>query len=344
MTRDPADDRLLEVLQRDIPLEQRPFESIAAECGLSESRVLERIAALLAGGLIREISGLLNARTLGYRSTLVAARVAEDDLSSCIDAVNAHPGVSHNYLRDHEYNIWFTLSLPAGQSMEEVVASLFRGVGRLDYLLLPAVRRFKLRVDLPVSEGTCGGRNSGGAHDDSGPPPDGPATPGPRASRRPTLDATDRALIRLLQEPFPLVAEPWTRIGAAAGLSTDATLAGVRRLEELGVLRRVSAVIRHRRLGYAANGMACFSVPAAKMEHAGRIAAAYQEVSHCYWRSASGPWPSPLFAMIHARSREACDGVTESIAGAIDCSDFQILYSVRELKKARVKYDPLWAE
>ncbi|MFO7848713.1 MAG: hypothetical protein R6V67_02025 [Spirochaetia bacterium] len=345
---DETDRALLDFIQDDLPEEAEPFSQAAQGCGISQEELLGRLERLLREGCIRRISALLDLQRLGYRSTLVAVKTPEDVADAVAERISAHPGVGHNYLREGEYNIWFTLTIPGRLSHEREVERLLAGSGAEDAMLLPSLRRYKLRVHLPTGS----------------PPPEAPvlesspAREGSEAAPEsgavgivaPELDKTDERLLEVMQEPFPLLRRPWEDIGRPMGINGGEVLRRVGRLKSLGVVRRISGVLHHRRAGYSANGMACFQLAAdnagqtaapyteGRKDEAGRIAAGFAEVSHCYLRDVPARFPFPLFAMIHARDRESCRQTASRIAEAIEVQDYRLLFSTKEYKKVRITY------
>src|SRR5947208_2596428 len=114
---DPVDSQLLNLLQTQIPLVERPFAVLGQQAGISEAEALERVKRLRnpappARPIIRQISAIFDSKSLGYETTLVAAKIAEDKLDAAAAIINKHPGVSHNYRRNHAFNLWYTLAVP----------------------------------------------------------------------------------------------------------------------------------------------------------------------------------------------------------------------------------------
>ena len=322
--------RLIEELQNDFPLCVHPFAEIGRRCGLSEAQTLRATGQMLADGLIREISALLNGATIGFKSTLVALRVPEARIGEAAERINGHPGVSHNYQRDHSFNIWFTLSLPQEQGFHRTVADITDGEAE-QTMILPALRTFKLRVRLS-------GRRDGGENPAVVPMQLVPTPPVPTPAEPAPLTDIERDVLARLEKPLPVEARPWRAIASDLGIDEARLFDTVGELKSRGVIRRIAAALRHRRVGFTANGMAVFRIPADRIEAAGREAAAFTQVSHCYQRKSYPEWPYTLYAMVHARSREECASVVQRISRAVLCTDYQVLYSTKEFKKQRVKY------
>jgi DNA-binding Lrp family transcriptional regulator len=143
---DAVDKCILSLIQSDFPLETRPYAVIGQEAGVSESEALARVRALRARGLIRRIGANFQSAKLGWHSTLCAAKAPEERLEDFIAAVNAQPGVTHNYLRDHALNIWFTCIGPSREAVAETLAAITRATA-VPILNLPARRLYKIKVD-----------------------------------------------------------------------------------------------------------------------------------------------------------------------------------------------------
>jgi DNA-binding Lrp family transcriptional regulator len=137
-------------MQKEFPLTERPFQIVAEKCGISEEDALSRIQRLKDVGIIRRIGAVFDGAKLGRVSTLCAARVPQDKLGKFVSAVNMSKGVTHNYLRDNEYNVWFTLNASTAQEVEFFLADLKKKTGITDILDMRAVRTFKIDATFEV--------------------------------------------------------------------------------------------------------------------------------------------------------------------------------------------------
>lgn len=336
----PADDldaRLLNEIQREFPLVRRPFAELGARIGVTETEALDRVRRLHAGDapVIRQISAIFDTRALGYDSMLVALKVPPERLEPAAEELNRNPGISHNYERSGQFNIWFTIAVPADArvSLEEQVARLAWRVGADHYALLPTLALYKIGVQLDVERG---------AQSDARATP--PQTRGGtkeevlevRASRMPT--ARDIELIRILQRDVPLEDEPFVAWAKQASLSLDELIAEAHRFIAEGRMRRFSAVLRHQKAGFISNGMAVWNVPPERAEDVGRTMASFRAVSHCYRRPTYPHWPYSHFTMIHGRSQAEVEAVADAIEAETGVHERLVLYSLREFKKTRVPY------
>jgi DNA-binding Lrp family transcriptional regulator len=146
---DQLDRRILDIIQTRFPLVSRPYAALGEQLGITERAVFDRVRALRRAGAIRRIGANFQSARLGFRSTLCAARVEPGQIEAFTRVVNGHPGVTHNYLRDHPYNVWFTLTAPSPEDMASILADITRKTG-IAILDLPASRVYKIRVDFPM--------------------------------------------------------------------------------------------------------------------------------------------------------------------------------------------------
>jgi len=141
---DEADRRILNILQRNFPLDAEPFKVLGTRVGVDEDDLLERVRRLKEAGIIRRIGAVFDAAALGFASTLCAAKVPAGRLERFAEIVNSYQGVTHNYLRDHEYNVWFTFVGSTGEEIKESLSDISEETGITDIISMPVKRRFKV--------------------------------------------------------------------------------------------------------------------------------------------------------------------------------------------------------
>jgi DNA-binding Lrp family transcriptional regulator len=146
---DEADKKILDVIQSEFPLQERPYKAVGERLGLSEDEVLSRVRALRKSGIIRRIGANFQSKKLGWVSTLCAAKVPVEKLEEFSETVNAYSGVTHNYLRDHEFNVWFTFIAPSMDDVENALSEIEDETG-VKVLNLPASKMFKIKVDFKM--------------------------------------------------------------------------------------------------------------------------------------------------------------------------------------------------
>lgn len=148
---DVMDKKLLDIIQSDFPLEKRPYDALGQQLGIPAEEAFARVEAMRKNGVIRRLGANFQSKKLGFVSTLCAAKVPPEKLEHFIDVVNSDPGVTHNYEREHEYNIWFTLISPSREA-EAASLEVIREATGVEILNLPATRLFKIRVDFPMTD------------------------------------------------------------------------------------------------------------------------------------------------------------------------------------------------
>ncbi|MFL5906895.1 MAG: Lrp/AsnC family transcriptional regulator [Solirubrobacterales bacterium] len=326
---DETDKRLMNLLQSRYPLEPRPFDLVAAEAELDPGEVKARTQRLLDERIIREITPIFDTRALGYSSMLVAAKVDAENPHRAAQIINSHPGVSHNYLRTHEFNLWFTIATPPDSELglDGTLDLLQRLTGAESIRQLPTLQLFKINMNLEME----GGTEDLAATVEAAPP---------RELERQPYDETDVAVIRALQGPMEVTDRPYDAAAQEAGMSTEDLLGHLRGMVDRKLLRRVAAILYHRRAGFSANGMGVWRVPDERILEAGARMAAVRGVSHCYQRPTYRDWPYSVFTMAHGRSKEECDAILDGIADdhGLHGEDRAVLYSSTEFKKVRLHY------
>lgn len=330
----------LTALQKGIPLAERPFAQLGRDIGLAEGEVVEIARRVLGTGQARRFGAVFDARRLGYRSALCAMDVPRARLAEIAARVAAARGVTHAYERgwpealprelpggpgDRRWpNLWFTLATPAAGFAAE--AERLRAACQ-PYAIhtLPALRRFKIDVVFDLRTRDRDERvETGGKPDRDAPPA--------------ALDARDIAVIRLLDGHVPPQEDLFTPVAAEVGMDTGALLARLREWQANGVMRRFALLLRHREMGFRANGMCCWDLPDGALAEAGRRLAACPDVTHCYERARMDIFPFRLYAMIHTPEWERTRQLFERLSQTIGARDGQVLLSLTEFKKTSMQF------
>ena len=317
------ENELLFEMQNAFPMIERPFKAVAEKLNSTEEEVLSLVQKLKDEKIIRQTSAIFDTKRLGYKSSLVAFKVSEDKIDQAADIINAHPGVSHNYLRNHDYNIWFTMAVAPDSKLglEKTIEILKERTGAEDAIILPTLKMFKISVKMD--------------------------TTGKRAKKEKVkklahkeIELTPQhiAVIKELQKDIEVVKEPFKEATEKLGLSYDEFFTIANELKESGVMRRFATILNHRKAGFGANAMSVWAVPEEKGEEIGREMAEFSAVSHCYLRPSYPNWPYNLFAMVHAKTQEECDTLIEEMAKESGLTEYGKLYSTVEFKKQRLVY------
>lgn len=325
MKLDELDREILDEIQRTFPLVEKPYHELATRFGIEPGQMMDRLRRLKAGGILRQLSAIFDTRKLGYTSSLVAMDIEPDELERVAARVSEHPGVSHNYERRSEFNLWFTIAVPPGASIEAELDefSILPGVRRVR--MLPTLRLFKIGVKLEMVEGKKRAVS--------------PTESGAEAAA-PEFSPTelDKEFVRHLQRDLEVTDEPFRTHAEALGMSTEQIFEKLRRYQEMGVLRRFAAILRHRDAGFTANGMIVWKVPEERVEEVGSKLGSFPQVSHCYQRPTYPDWPYNIFSMIHCKTVSEAREVASQIEAHVGVPEYDILFSSREFKKSRVEY------
>jgi siroheme decarboxylase len=324
---DDADRRLLNLMQGSFPLAARPYAHVAQLAEMDESQAMARVQRLLDQRIIRQVTPIFDTRALGYSSMLVAAKVDPEYPHRAAHVINEHPGVSHNYLRNHDFNLWFTIATEPDSELglEGTLEVLARRAGAESVRQLPTLKLFKIRMDLEME----GDTDALASAAESGEP---------KELERQPYDELDIAVIRALQGDMAVAEEPYADAAAIVGLTHDRFLEHLAGMQARGLLRRVAAILYHRRAGFSANGMGVWQVPEERILDTGRTMAAVRGISHCYQRPTYEDWPYSVFTMAHGRSKEECDAVLDAVAERTGICERATLYSSTEFKKIRLLY------
>ena len=324
---DDLDRKLLNLMQGSFPIAERPYRHVAEQAGVEEAEVMSRVQRLLEKRIIRQVTPIFDTRALGYSSMLVAAKVDPEHPHRAAQVINGHPGVSHNYLRNHEFNLWFTIATEPDSKLglEGTLDVLASEAGAESVRQLPTLKLFKIRMDLEMEGGTQALSSSAEVAE--------PIELDPQP-----YDELDIAVIRALQGDMPVVQEPYAAAASQLGLTQERFLDHLAGMQERGLLRRVAAILYHRRAGFSANGMGVWQVPDEQIYEIGCRMAAVRGISHCYQRPTYADWPYSVFTMAHGRSKEECDAVLDAIAEQTGIHGRATLYSSTEFKKIRLLY------
>jgi len=316
-------DELLYQMQNAFPMSPKPFELLAKELNSSTKDIISMVQQLKDEKIIRQTSAIFDTKRLGYKSSLIAFRVDENDIDNASSIINAHPGVSHNYLRNHDYNIWFTMAVSPNSKLglEETIKILAKLTNAKDFIILPTLKMFKISVKLD--------------------------TTGKKAKKEKlkklsfkNIELTDKhiSVIKELQKDIDIVEEPFKEVIERLNISTNEFFDIAKELKDSGVMRRFATILNHRKAGFGANAMSVWVAPEDKAEEIGKEIANFSAVSHCYLRPSYPNWRYNLFAMVHAKTQEECDSLINDIAKESGLKEYGKLYSTVEFKKQRIVY------
>ena len=320
-----SDKELLNEIQWTFPLVTRPFDTIAKKFDTTPEIIKEKLNNLKEIGVLRQLSAIFDTRKLGYTSSLVAMEIEHDKLDYVASQINRHPGVSHNYERDHQFNLWFTLAVPPGADLNAELEkfNVLKGIKKVR--MLPTLQLFKIGVKLDLVDDK--------KHEIA-------PTEEKKEIKNIKFEPTeqDKDFIRELQKDMEIIDEPFVQAANNLGITEDELFAKMKHYESMGVLRRFAAILRHRQVGFTANGMIVWKVPENRITSVGETLGSFPQVSHCYERPTYDDWPYNVFSMIHCKTHDEAHDVAKTIQNQINVDEYKILFSSREFKKTRVEY------
>ncbi len=313
---DNRDRELLGALQGEIPLVSTPYAFLGQTLDMSEKEVIKRTDRLKREGVVRQIAAQFDARALGYRSCLVAARVSPSRIDDAAAAINAHPGVTQNYRRNNDFNLWFTVFVsPQSKIGLEKTIDVLGRAGECEMVrALPTLKLYK-------GSGTDGESHGDTAHGDYTP-----------------LTPAEIECVRVLQRDLPLQPRPFDVLARSSGISADDLLTTARTLHKRGQMRRFTAAIASRKSGFVASAMGVWVVPQDHVDDYAAKLAQHRAVSHCYLRPVYDDWPYNLYTTVHARSVDECESVIHDLAIDTGLLQRQALFPIKEYKKVRASF------
>jgi len=314
---------LLYEMQNSFSLTAKPFKELADRLDSDEETILKLVKELKDEKIIRQTSAIFDTKRLGYKSSLVAFKVKEEDIDRASQIINQHAGVSHNYLRNHDFNIWFTIAVPPDSKLglQKSIDKLQELTGATEAIALPTLKMFKISVKMDTT---------------------GKKAKKEKIAKRKHLeiDLTPKhiAVIKELQKDINIVSEPFKSATEKLDMSYDEFFDIANELKDSGVMRRFATILNHRKAGFSANAMSVWSVDEDKAVEIGKSLAEFSAVSHCYLRPKYPNWPYNLFAMVHAKTQDECDELIAQMAKENNLDNYSKLYSTKEFKKQRLVY------
>ncbi|MFB6151894.1 MAG: Lrp/AsnC family transcriptional regulator [Haloarculaceae archaeon] len=336
---DGVDATLLDAYQSGLPVRERPFDRVADELGVTPGEVLDRLRAHDRSGLVRRVGPVLDPSVIGS-STLAALRVPDAAVGEAAAVVSEYTEVSHNYRRDHKWNVWFVLTARSRERRDAVLDEIGERTGH-DPLSLPKRTQYCLDLQFPVA----GDRAREGAATTAGGTE--PRIPEAETDRGRTgtdapLHSAEAAVLDAIQDGLPPSRTPYADVAADLGLAVSTVLETVSRLLATGHVKRVGVVVNHHAAGFRDNCMLVWDVPDGELDAVGTDFGNRHYVTKCYHRPRRPDrgWPYNLFTMIHARDADDLDGWIDEMAADYP-HPHERLETVERFKQTGTRYDVL---
>ena len=335
--------KLLAIIQDGFPLVERPYKALAEMLNVSEQDVFDEVEKMRASGVIRRIGGVYDSKKLGFISRLCAGKVPASSLDFSAEphsqtpmekfaaVVMSEPAITHNYIRSHEYNVWFTVIVENESAIQTVVDRVCSQTDLHDVHVLTATKKYKINTVMSLDER----RETKDERGESAPAlrhsEDRRAEESSNFLR--TLSEADKFRIHIVCDDIPHSLTPFKDWGVSCDeLRED--LAAKR-------MRRFGAILRHQDAGFPCNAMVCFMLDEgtlANSESAGSLLAKKHYVSHCYERPSFENFPYNLYAMMHAQTPEELNGYIKESVALLDNPEYVVLHSLKELKKTSFRF------
>ena len=322
---------LLGILQGGVPVSASPFAQIAEYLSSSEEEVLKVISELNTSGIIRRLGGVFDTRCMGFLSTLAACSLPEKEIERAALFINRYPEVTHNYEREHNLNLWFTIVAPSQERINCILAEIAEYLHPHIIYDLPARKMYKIKVRFEFGKAS---------------PATSTQTPWTVSKNAKELvdvktlleQEETQNIIHILQNELPVIAEPYAEIAAKISLSEEKVLEIIQQLLETGALRRIAAILYHQAAGYRGNIMGAWQVPEKNIEDFVNCISPITALSHIYSRKTYEDWPYNIYTMVHGHDLEGCMNTIRDIARLHEEYPYQLLPSRREFKKTSVTY------
>ncbi len=319
------DAALLNDYQRDFPLVSEPFAQIARAHDMDTKSVLKALKSLKVAGKISRIGPVFRPNTIGV-STLAAMKIPANQLEQVAGLVNRYAQVNHNYEREHAYNLWFVVTAPDQQHLENTLGQIEKESG-IEVMRLPLLKEFHIDLGFNLAKG-----------------PHKHATQQPVKNKTKGTQPDDRIqqkLIAEIQSGLPLLERPYQAIANRLGVAEQTVIQRLQWMLDNGTIRRMGVVVRHRELGYRANAMLVWDFDDGQVDAMGKRLSAIDCVTLCYQRPRHLPdWPYNLFTMIHGKDKASVEKRIQQIIEAFALADIPkaTLFSKRRFKQCGACY------
>ncbi|MFO7937936.1 MAG: hypothetical protein R6V06_10080 [Kiritimatiellia bacterium] len=333
--------QVLVAAQKGIPVSKKPFDALGKSFNIAEDEVIALFNRLLQGGEARRFGAVFDARRLGFRSALCCMDVPPEKMDDIASVIVVPKGVTHAYHRgwpdelprnspggpgDSKWpNLWFTLATPA-DIFESELNVLRKKTAPCKIHELPALRRFKIDVVFDMRTRDRDEKTE-------------PRTPYENnAAQVLELSPEERGIVKYFGGDLPVVPDFYEAAADHLGIDPEDLMQTLSSWQDMGVIRRIGLLLRHRRVGFNANGMCCWNVPSEMVVDTGRMVASRPEVTHCYERPVSDVFPFNLFAMIHTGCWQDTQNLFQRISDDGGLNNGRLLLSLKEYKKTSMQF------
>jgi DNA-binding Lrp family transcriptional regulator len=321
------DKLLLSEIQDRFPIFSRPYLRIAQKLNIPEEYVIKKIKVFKKKDIIRYIGGIFDNKKLGAVSTLVAMSVPVERLNKTVRIINAYPSVSHNYLRDADFNLWFTLSASSKSKLSDLLSRIKKQTKMNKTLDLATIKVFKIDARFNLrADNALPGKNFSRLKLN------------PKAGRL----FFDKKLIAQLNQPLDITSRPFVSLAKKLNLTEGKVLATLKSYKKTGLLRRFGAILSHRNIGLKTNALVAWKAPVNRVDSVAKTLTAYPAITHCYLRNTYSFWPYNIYSMLHSVDRGTASRLIQDISRKIKINDFRVLFTLKEFKKTKADLNQIF--
>lgn len=325
---DNIDKKLLNITQTGFEITETPYEKIGSILGISEEETLSRLRKLKDEKVLRYIGASIDTSYLNFNGLLVAAKVPVEEIDSVAEIINSHPGVTHNYLRMNDFNMWFTILEPSCYEVEETAKKILEMAKIKDYMLLKSEKKYKLNFAVDANSSNYGGFKFEEVQIK-------------KEKSKMELKSEDIRIIERLKQPLPINSRPFHALSEEFNISEKKLLKKLLDYKDSGVIRKIGGIVSQRKLGYKYNALVLWNVQKDKIDDFAKKLANMKNISHCYRRTTYQNWEYSIYSMFHCFDENHFKELLKFLSDGEPLNEYMILQTKKELKKQRMNFSKL---
>ena len=322
---DNLDKKLLNITQTGFEITVAPYEKIASILRISGNETLLRLRKLKDEEVLRYIGASIDTSYLNFNGLLVAAKVPFEEIDSIAKIINSHPGVTHNYLRMNDFNMWFTIFEPNTYDVEDTAKKMLEMVKIKDYMLLKSEKKYKLNFVVDANSSDKNGIEFAEAQTK-------------KEKCKMELKSEDIRIIERLKQPLPINSRPFLALSKTLNISEKKLLKKLSNYKESGVIRKIGGIVSQRKLGYKYNALVLWNVHRDKIDDFAEKLANTKNISHCYRRTTYKNWEYSVYSMFHCFDENHFKELLKFLSDDESVYEYIVLRTEKELKKKRMNF------
>ena len=325
---DNIDKKLLNITQICFEITETPYAKIGSILGISENETLSRLRKLKDEKVLRYIGASIDSSYMNFNGLLVATKVPLEEIDSVANIINSHPGVTHNYLRMNDFNMWFTILEPNSYDVEETTKKMLEMAKIKEYMLLKSEKKYKLNFVVDANSSNKSRFKLGEVQTK-------------KEKSKTELKSEDIRIIERLKQPLPINSRPFLSLSETLNISERKLLKKLSNYKESGVIRKIGGIVSQRKLGYKYNALVLWNVHRDKIDDFAEKLANTKNISHCYRRTTYQNWEYSIYSMFHCFDENHFKELLKFLNDDAPVNEYMILRTEKELKKKRMNFSKL---